>query len=39
MPAPPTDGLEDEVQIAMISSQPGTIDSTLQADTAITFRT
>ena len=31
MPAPPT----DEVQIAMISSQPGTIDSLLQADTAI----
>ena len=34
MPAPPTNGL-DEVQIAMISSRPGTIDSLLQADTTI----
>ena len=30
MPALPTDGLEDEVQIVMISRQPGTIDSLLQ---------
>ena len=35
MPAPPTNGLDDEVQIAKVSSQPGTIDSLLQVDTVI----